>query len=98
VLSGSVTDQTGAVVSAAAVTAKNVDTGAVRSTVTGGSGLYQLFSLPPSEYEVHAKKQGFKEGVRTGVHLVVGQDAAVDVALEVGDVSQQLTVNAVRQL
>jgi hypothetical protein len=92
-LSGEVTDQSGAAVTAASVTAKNLDTGAVRSTITDGVGRYKVFSLPLGKYEVRAKKQGFAEEIRTGVHLVVAQDATVDLSLRLGDVSQQITVN-----
>jgi len=93
-LSGTVTDPSGAVVSAAAVTAKNTDTGASRDTTTDTAGHYQLFSLPLGPYEVHARKNGFTEQVRTGVRLVVGQEATVDLTLQVGQPNQQVTVNA----
>src|SRR5579862_636785 len=71
ILSGTITDQSSAVVSGAAVTVKSVDTGAVRTTSTDDSGLYRVFSLPIGEYEVRAQKAGFTDAVRTGVHLVV---------------------------
>jgi hypothetical protein len=45
-------------------------------------------------YELHATKQGFSEEVRTGIHLVVGQDAVVDMGLHVGSQSEQVTVAA----
>jgi hypothetical protein len=93
VVSGTVTDSSGAVVSAAAVTAKNVDTGAVRGTVANGKGFYQLFSLPPGEYEIRATKPGFREEIHTGVHLAVDQTATVDLSLSVGEISQQITVS-----
>ena len=93
-LSGTVTDASGAAVIAASVTARNSDTGSTRSAVTDAAGRYQFFSLPVGEYEVRAKKQGFAEEIRTGIHLVVGQDASVDLHLRVGEVTQQVTVNA----
>ena len=93
-VSGTVTDPSGATISAAAVTAKNSDTGTTRATVTDGSGRYRLFALAVGEYEIHVQKQGFTEKVRKGVHLTVGRDATVDASLEVGDVSQQVVVNA----
>jgi len=93
ILSGTVTDQSGAMVSAAAVTAKNVDTGAVRNAVTDAEGHYQFFSLPVGEYEIRGAKTGFSEALRTGVHLVVGQSATVDMSLQVGVSSQEVTVN-----
>jgi hypothetical protein len=93
ILSGTVTDPSGAAVSAAAVTAKNVETGAVRSTLTDGEGHYQYFSLPIGQYEIRGAKPGFKEEVRGGVDLVVGESATVDIALQVGESSEQVTVN-----
>ena len=91
-LSGQVTDPSGAAVQAATVTARNVETGVVRTTASGDQGYYQLFALPLGEYEVRANKSGFAESVRKGVHLVVGEDATVDFALKLGQVSQQIEV------
>jgi len=93
-LSGTVTDPSGAAVTAGNITVINVDTGVTHSTVTDGTGRYQVFSLPVGEYEVHVKKQGFAEEIRTGIHLVVGEAASVNLSLRVGEVSQQVTVNA----
>ncbi len=92
-LSGTVTDPTGAAVANATVTAKNVDTGAIRRTITDAAGRYDLPALPVGQFEIRAAQPGFAEKVRTGVHLVVGQTATVDFRLSVGESSQQLTVN-----
>jgi hypothetical protein len=92
-LSGTVTDQSGGVVSAATVTATNVDTGAVRTATSDAEGRYTLFSLPLGSYEIRGGKSGFAEEVRTGVHLAVGQNATVDFVLRVGESSQRVTVN-----
>ncbi|MBV8728995.1 MAG: carboxypeptidase regulatory-like domain-containing protein, partial [Acidobacteriia bacterium] len=94
VLSGTVTDQSGAIVSSANVTAKNVDIGSTRSTLTDVGGRYQFSALPVGDYEIRVAKPDFQEAVRTGIHLVVGQSATVDVQLQVGQSSQQVTVNA----
>ena len=93
VLSGTVTDQTGAAVAGASVTAKDVDTGVARATATSAGGHYQFFSLPVGNYEIRASKAGFTEEVRTGIDLVVGQSATVDLNLRVGGSSQQVTVS-----
>jgi carboxypeptidase family protein len=93
VLSGTVADQSGAVVASATVTAKNVDTGMARGTTTDPDGHYQFFSLPVGNYEIRAKKAGVNEEARTGVNLVVGQSATVNMDLRVGDSTQQITVN-----
>ena len=91
-LSGVVTDPSGAVLSHANVTARNVDTGFSRSTVTDQAGRYQLVALPVGRYEVRVKKDGFAEGIRTGIVLAVGQDARADLSLRVGQVSEELKV------
>jgi len=93
-ISGRVTDPTGATVSGAAVMAKDVETGETRSTVTDAVGHYWVPSLAVGEYEVHVTKQGFQEQVRGGIHLVVGQEASVDVPLLLGQVTEQVKVNA----
>ena len=93
-LSGTVTDQSGAIVPAANVTAKNVETEAIRTTLTDAGGHYQFFSLPVGQYEIRSAKAGFTEAVRTGVNLAVGQLASVDMNLQVGESAQQVTVNA----
>ena len=92
-ISGTVTDPSSAGVARANVTATNVDTGMVRAVVTDNTGRYRLFSLPIGLYEVHVKQPGFPEEVRTGIHLVVGQEAEVDLALRLGRASEQITVN-----
>jgi hypothetical protein len=94
VLSGRVIDQTGAVVSGATVTATSQETGIARSTVTNPAGAYELLALPIGHYELRAKKVGFAEEVRTGILLVVGQDATIDFSLKVGEVSEQVKVEA----
>jgi hypothetical protein len=93
-LTGTVTDQSGALVSGVSIAVKSVDTGAVRNTVTDSLGRYQVFSLPVGEYKIRAQKAGFAEQVRTGVHLVVGQTATVDFSLRLGEASQAVTVSA----
>ena len=60
-ISGRVTDPAGATVSGAAVTAKNVETGETRSTITDDVGHYWVPSLAVGEYEVRVTKQGFQE-------------------------------------
>ncbi|HKV27079.1 MAG TPA: carboxypeptidase-like regulatory domain-containing protein [Candidatus Acidoferrales bacterium] len=93
-LAGVVIDQTGAVVSGASVTVRDTETGAVRSTKTEDSGQYQVLSLPIGEYQVKVTKTGFAVQMRTGVHLVVGQDAHVDFTLRVGEISEEVRVNS----
>ena len=92
ILSGVVTDQSGAAVPAAAVTARNLDLGLTRSATTDETGRYQLVAFPVGDYEVRAKKDGFAEGIRTGIRLLVGQDASADLSLRLGSVSEEIKV------
>jgi carboxypeptidase family protein len=89
---GVVTDASGALVPSAAIRVKNVETGAIRGTVSDETGRYQVLALPVGEYEIRVSKTGFQEQIRTGVHLVVGQEAAVDLTLRVGEVKEQVSV------
>lgn len=91
-LTGTVTDQSGAAVSTADISAKNLDTGITRSAVTNKDGRYELFALPLGEYEVRAKKDGFTEAIRFGISLVLGQDANIDFILRVGTIKEQIMV------
>jgi hypothetical protein len=93
-LSGTITDPSGAAVPSAMVTARNVNTGAIRTDLTDATGRYQILSLPVGEYELSVKKQGFAEQIRAGIHLAVNQVAAIDLRLRVGPVSQQVSVHA----
>ena len=81
VLSGTITDPSGAVVPGASVSAKNEDTGALRQVLTDGEGRYQLLELPAGNYELAATKQGFKRVARAGVHLVVAESTSLDLTL-----------------
>jgi len=92
-VTGQVEDPSGAAVAGATVQARNVDTGAEREVVADGEGRYLVAALPVGNYEIRASKQGFKEEVRSGILLVVGEEATVDLTLQLGEVSQEVTVN-----
>ncbi len=94
VLSGRVTDPTGAVISAATVTATSLETGMGRVATTNSEGLYELLALPIGHYQISAKKDGFAEQVQSGIVLVVGQDATVNFTLKVGQVTEQVKVES----
>ena len=91
-LSGRITDQSGAVVEGATVTAKDTDTDISRTSITDAAGRYELPGLPVGRYEVEVQKNGFAEALRSGIVLVVGQDATADLTLKVGDVNEQVRV------
>src|SRR6267154_2547111 len=91
-MKGIVTDPSGAPVPAAAVRAKNLETGALRNSVTDEAGRYLVLSLPLGEYEIRVTKAGFQDAIRSGIHLVVGEEASVDLRLAVGVEISQITV------
>jgi hypothetical protein len=91
-LTGFVTDPSGAPVGSAQVTVKNTETGAIRTSTTDDAGHYQVLSLSVGEYEVRVSKTGFQEAVRSGIQLVVGQEANVGLRLQVGEVRSEIRV------
>lgn len=91
-IKGIVMDSSGAPVPSSTVNAKNLETGATRTTSTDEAGRYVLLGLPVSEYEVSVTKTGFREAVRSGIRLVVGQEASVNVTLQVSAVKAEVRV------
>src|SRR5580658_5881726 len=91
-ISGRVADPSGAGVRGVAITVKDLETGAARSITTDDAGNFRALSLPIGQYQVKAEKAGFKTEVRTGVNLLVGQEAVVDLHLQVGDLAQEVVV------
>ena len=89
---GTVTDTTGAVVPGATVTVRGETTGIRRSTVTNASGVYSFPELQVGTYDVEVAVSGFKTSVIRGVALNVADVRAVDVKLETGTVSENITV------
>jgi hypothetical protein len=92
-ISGRVEDASGARVGGATVTVKSLETGATRVVTTGESGNFRVLSLPLGRQEVKVEKTGFKTVVRTGISLEVGQEAVVNLRLEVGEFAQQMIVS-----
>ena len=81
-VSGVVTNQNGAALRDVAVTIKNIDTGATRTIATDGAGRYQASGLDAGRFEIRAAKQGFADETRAGISLAVGQEATVDIKLQ----------------
>jgi len=93
-LQGIVTDSTGAPVPSANIVVIGVATGGTWELKTDSTGRYRLPVLQPGDYEVHVSQTGFQAVVRRGIQLAVGQNAVVDLQLEVGRLSEELTVTA----
>jgi Carboxypeptidase regulatory-like domain/TonB dependent receptor len=91
---GTVTDESGGIVSGAKVTAINTDTGFQRGTVSSSQGAYVLVELPVGRYRVEAEAQGFKKYVQEGISLDVNQQATVAVHLAVGTATQEIQVTS----
>jgi hypothetical protein len=91
-LSGSVVDSTGAVVPGADVSAKHAGTGVVNAAVSNAEGLFSIPSLPIGTYTVTVTLQGFKTTVINNVVLTSGAGADVKATMEIGGVSEQVTV------
>ncbi|MBI4479167.1 MAG: TonB-dependent receptor [Acidobacteria bacterium] len=92
-ITGTVADQSGGAVPGVTIAIKNVATGVARSTETGLRGRYEALNLPVGIYEVTASVAGFQTSIRSGVELTVGRTAVVDLVLQVGEVTQSVTVS-----
>src|SRR3979490_3315848 len=93
-ITGTVTDPAHAVVPGATVQATNEATGVVSSTVSTGAGGYTIPELPIGSYTVTAKVQGFKTYSHPNLALAALQTLREDIALQVGQASDTVTVTA----
>ncbi len=93
-VTGRISDSSGAVVSGAQVTVTNQATGLSRDSVTNGEGYFTIPLLPPGDYRLTVKKDGFKPVVRPDVALNVEQVARLDFTLEAGAVSETVTIKS----
>jgi len=91
-LTGTVKDPSGASVANAQVTVSSPDRGINRVTTTNSDGEYSVAALPPGSYNVIIVGSGFKKYEAKGVILRVAQKARIDVALEVGATTTEVTV------
>src|SRR3954470_22328833 len=93
-IQGTITDPTGAVVAGAVVRIVSPATNLTQSTVSAPGGTYAFFNLPIGVYNVSVESKGFRRADVTGVKVEVNQQAKVDVALQVGEVTQSVEVAA----
>src|SRR6185437_535932 len=93
-LGGTVTDATGSAVPGAKVTVRNRDTDLTRSVATSADGAYLFPLLPIGSYRLTVEKQGFSQYSQEGIVLTVSQAATQNVSLQLGAVSQQVSVSA----
>lgn len=91
-ISGTVTDEKGAVIPNATVTARNTERNISRNLQTGGDGNYRFENLPVGPYEVSVEATSFSKYVQSGITLVLNQNAVVDVSMKPGGVQEVVNV------
>lgn len=92
---GTVSDQSGAPIAGATVVARSSDTGLTRTATTGEDGSYRFEFLPVGNYGVEVTAaSGFKKAVQGGIVLRISDITRVDVTLEVGAVSEEVTITS----
>ncbi len=93
-VSGTVTDSTGAVIVGASLKLTNTQTGVSFATETNSSGQYRFLFLNPGAYKLAASMAGFKSFERDNIELHVAQTAGIDISLQVGAMSESVTVSS----
>ena len=93
-ITGVVTDSADAVIPAASVRLTNVETGVETEVQTNEAGYYTLVSLIPGSYELETYADGFRRFIQTNLELETGQNLRLDVALELGAVTESVTVTS----
>jgi hypothetical protein len=96
-VSGLVTDVSGAVVAGATVTAVANTTGTAREVLTGNGGSFTLVNLQPSTYTLTVEKTGFQKATFSDVNVTVGEVVPLNVKLQVGTATTEISVNAVTE-
>src|SRR2546425_10271223 len=90
---GVVKDTSGALIPGVSIAVKHTDTGQTRTAISSDSGSYNVPLLPVGPYEISTAMPGFKQEVRRGINLAIGQEAVIDLTLEVGAAAEQITVS-----
>src|SRR6266850_3527442 len=91
-LAGTVTDSSGVVIPNAEVSITNSATGVTRTVTSGNAGLYTAPNLLPGIYDIRITAPGFSTQVQKGITLTVGAQQALDIKMQVGQVSQTVEV------
>ena len=93
-ISGTVTDQSGAIILRAQISIKNVATAAVRTVSTGNAGFYTVPDLLAGTYQITAAASGFSTAVQSGVVVTVGAEQVINIQMRVGAVTQTVETTA----
>jgi hypothetical protein len=91
-LSGTVTDTSGAVIPKANVSIKNTATGVTRDIVTDTAGFYSVPNLLPGNYDITTTAPGFSTKVQTGIPMTVGAEQTQNIRLQLGKVTEKVEV------
>jgi hypothetical protein len=94
---GNITDQTGAAVVGASLTAINESTGFKRTSNSRSDGSYLITLLPLGTYRIQAESTGFKKTIREGILLTLDENARADIQLQLGNVNESVRVEAAAQ-
>src|SRR5262249_46120441 len=97
-LGGEVRDPSGSAVPEARVTVRNVETGFTQTVVSDAAGAFLFSRVPVGNYELRVEKAGFTGYVQSGIHLTVDRAATQNVTLQVGAVTEAVTVQAEAEL
>jgi carboxypeptidase family protein/TonB-dependent receptor-like protein len=97
-LTGIVKDATGGRLPGATVTVVNKDNNLTREATTDADGAYNIINLQPGRYDVKVALSGFREASRTSVPITIGEISRIDVAMEIGTLSETITVASQVQL
>jgi len=92
VITGTVSDSTGAVIPNASIKATHLATGQVTRTASNGEGLFRTPPLRIGAYKLDISAQGLKDVTRTGITLNVADVRSIDLVLEVGQVSERIEI------
>jgi carboxypeptidase family protein/TonB-dependent receptor-like protein len=95
IITGNVSDASGAAIVGAKVTATNTGTGAKSGATTNETGSYRFVEMPPGMYTITVEANGFRKTVLTVQRLVVASTLRMDASLEVGEVTTSVTVESV---
>lgn len=93
-ITGTVTDNSGAVVVGATVTARNIATGVSTNAQTTQSGVYTISFLNPGKYELLCEMSGFKKFAQSGIVLETGTTSTIDIKLQLGQITETISVEA----
>ncbi|HEY7391100.1 MAG TPA: carboxypeptidase-like regulatory domain-containing protein, partial [Bryobacteraceae bacterium] len=93
-ITGTIADPSGAAIAGATVEVHNLENGAVFKAASSDTGNYTVQQLPIGDYAIDVTVPGFKKYSHTNFHLAAGQTMREDVALQVGNATESVTVQA----